>query len=220
MRTAPQPPYRVRFYFCFRSPYSWFAVHRLAQVLEGLPVALELVPNWEPNPDLRAALRERNVIGHYAPWHPFKRRYMFQDVRRLAAGYGLRLTWPIDRDPDWARPHLAFLYARAQGVAERFLHAVFAARFERGGDVTDAAELCALGASCGLDGDALLAALTDGRYDAEVLRLFEQAALDQVFGWPFFVLGIERFWGNDRLEALARRIRQLAAEARRAVATA
>jgi 2-hydroxychromene-2-carboxylate isomerase len=197
------------------------AGHRLAEALAGLPVTVEYRPNWEPGPDLREALRARGVVGYYSSWHPFKRRYMFQDVRRLAASYGLHLRWPIDHDPDWSLPHLAYLHARERGRGDEFFRAVFAARFERAANVFDPDVLRALAVECGLDPAEQAAALADGRHRDTVLALFEQAAEDQVFGWPFFVVGRHRFWGHDRLEALAATIREgLSAMAARSGAAA
>ncbi len=38
----------VRFYWSFRSPYAWFSVNRVEEVLEGLPVTVDWIPVYPP----------------------------------------------------------------------------------------------------------------------------------------------------------------------------
>lgn len=38
----------IRFYFSFRSPYAWLALHRLGVAIEGLPVNVEFIPVYPP----------------------------------------------------------------------------------------------------------------------------------------------------------------------------
>lgn len=71
-------------------------------------------------------------------------------------------------------------------------------------DLADRATLDAIATKQGLDGKALMASAASqaiaGIYEANT-----QAALDDgVFGVPTFKLGDELFWGQDRLDLLAR----------------
>jgi carboxymethylenebutenolidase len=70
----------------------------------------------------------------------------------------------------------------------------------------DPATFAALAAECGLDGPALLALGAEPRW-AEMRRADSEAALAKgVFGAPSYVIDGEIFWGQDRLDFVARRL--------------
>lgn len=200
-------PHLVRFYFSYRSPFSWLATARLPVVLDGMPVAVEYWPVWEPDPLLATRLATQGLTWNFPPLTRRKRHYIFQDVRRLARAYGLPLVWPIDRDPEWSLPHLGLLFAREHGRERSYHEQVFAHRFTRGDNVTDPIILARIADEVGLDGASLLRSIHDERYAETAVSCFRQADEDGVFGWPFFVYGRDRFWGHDRLTWLAEAIR-------------
>ncbi len=184
-----------RVYFSLRSPYSWLAWHDLTTRHAELARAIEWRPFWEPDAlgdRLLAAAGGRLV---YTPMSPEKHRYILQDVRRLAAARGLRPAWPVDRDPVWEVPHLAYLAAREQGAGPAFVAEIHRARWARGEDICDRAVIARIGRDLGVD---------VGHPDDPALRALGTAALldvyrDDVFGVPYFVHRRERFWGVDRL---------------------
>src|SRR5437588_10711604 len=108
-----------RLFFSFRSPYSWMAVERLRRALPDLFTRVELYPYWEPDPDTDRALREQGAELGYQQMVKAKHLYVLADTKRLATGLGLRMSWPVDIDPGWEVPHLAWLAARRAGVAGR-----------------------------------------------------------------------------------------------------
>jgi predicted DsbA family dithiol-disulfide isomerase len=61
-------------------------------------------------------------------------------------------------------------FAREQGRFDAMNHALFRAFFEDGRDIGDPAVLREIAVGAGLDGDALDAALKEGRYTAKVLE--------------------------------------------------
>jgi 2-hydroxychromene-2-carboxylate isomerase len=91
----------------------------------------------------------------------------------------------------------------ALGLAGALMRACWAE--ER--DVSDPATIAEVVARCGLDAAALAARADEAAraYDAYTAEAVER----QVFGAPFYFVGDEPFWGQDRLEfverALARR---------------
>ncbi len=124
-------PELIRFYWSFRSPYAWLAVHRIESELEGLAVRLDWIPAYPPEDP---ALFPNNPTNN-----PAKLPYIVRDVQRFADAYGLPVKWPAKIDTDWPRPHAAFLFAEEQGCGPAFAREGFAARFSRGQDVgTDA----------------------------------------------------------------------------------
>jgi 2-hydroxychromene-2-carboxylate isomerase len=205
---------RPRLYFSFRSPYSWLAVDRLARELPAIHDVVEFLPYWDPDPRTRAALAERDAGFHYTPMSRAKHLYLLGDTKRIAARRGLAMVWPIDRDPWWEVPHLAFLAAQRAGAAAEFYAAVAAARWARGEDVCDPPVLRGLADGIGLDGRALAAAPDDPQLRAAGVDCLVRAYRDDVFGIPYLRVGRQRFWGLDRVDDALAELRAAARDPR------
>jgi 2-hydroxychromene-2-carboxylate isomerase len=194
-RTAPEGTIearRVRFYFAYNSPYAFLASTRLGRELAPLGVAIDYKPIYSP--------RTGSAPDMATP----RMRYVREDVARFADAYGLVLNpGPF---ADTRRACLGFVFARSEGRALAYHHAVSAARFLEGRDIGDVDTLAAIAERAGLRASRFLAALDDPRWTAALARNSEDAAADDVFGFPFFVFGEQRFWGNDRIDALVRAI--------------
>jgi len=194
-RTAPDGPIEqrtVRFYFAYNSPYAFLANTRIARELAPLGVAIDYKPVYSPR---TGPARD--------PSSP-RLRYIFEDVRRFADAYGLAL----DPGPfaDTRRACLGFLFAREEGRGLAYHDAVYAARFLEGRDIGDVGTLAAIADRVGLNPGRFAAALDDPRWDTRLAQHSDDAAADEVFGFPFFVFRQHRFWGNDRIEWLVRAI--------------
>jgi 2-hydroxychromene-2-carboxylate isomerase len=186
----------IRFYFSFRSPYSWLAFHRIDRALEGLPVEVRRIPVYPPP-----------QFDNDPAASPVKLHYVLTDVERIAGAYGLSVRWPTVRDTRWLLPHAAYLCAEDLGKGAAFARAVFAARFLEGQDVGDPGTLARLAGACGLDGEALLRAAGDPALEGRVAEGIFEGVREGLFGVPFFVYRDQAFWGNDRLEWLVRAVR-------------
>ncbi|WP_159943619.1 MULTISPECIES: 2-hydroxychromene-2-carboxylate isomerase [unclassified Nocardiopsis] len=193
-----KPP---RLYFAFRSPFSWMALRRLEELYPEAVDQVEYRPFWEPDEDLLGRLRAGGGEFLYTPMSKAKHLYILYDTKRLAASFGYTMSWPVDVDPWWEVPHLAWLHARREGRAREFYRAVTEARWERGENVCDPAVVRDLAASVGLDGATAAAAASDPDLREEGLRALHDLYQDDVFGVPYFRVGRHRFWGLDRLEA-------------------
>jgi 2-hydroxychromene-2-carboxylate isomerase len=188
----------LRFYFSFRSPYSWLAFHRIDDALAGLPVVLDRIPVFPPP----------NYANDPAKI-PHKAAYIRTDVGRIAEAWGLAYRVPEKLDCDWIRPHAAFLCAKDDGKDRAFGNALYAARWSRGLDLGDDAVVRAAATEAGLDPDAVLAAASDEAFHKRVWEgMIQGAGEDGIFGVPYFVFRGDRYWGNDRIEWLVRAIRR------------
>jgi carboxymethylenebutenolidase len=88
--------------------------------------------------------------------------------------------------------------ASAMALTGRIMTACWAG--ER--DIADSQTLAELLAACGLPEARLAESAERGRYDAHT-----QEAIDAgVFGAPTYVIGGEMFWGQDRLDFVARKL--------------
>ena len=197
MRRAAQAP---RVYFSFRSPFSWLAITRLRRDVPGFFERVELIPYWDPDGETDGALRARGAEFHYVQMSAAKHRYLLHDTKRLAARLGVPMAWPIDVDPWWEPPHLAWLVARRHGYAERFYTAVTRERWERGGNICDPDVLARLATDVGLGAGPLVGACHDPDTRAESVECLARAYEDDIFGIPYFRVGRHRFWGYDRVD--------------------
>jgi len=187
----------IDFYFSLRSPYSWLACRRIDAELSGLPVSLRWIHGYPEDLDS----------------HPMgtgldakKLSYLITDVSRFADRYGLEFKGPPRIDVDWPKVDAAFWYAESKGLGPEFAKTASAARFESGLDLEEDATLRQIAVGIGLDGDGLLAA-ADRRTRVIADSANDPDAREKVFGVPTFVYRGELFWGNDRIEWLARAVR-------------
>lgn len=189
----------MRWYFSFRSPYSWLSYLDLMAHYPDVADALEWVPFFEPDDRSRRMLAEAGGAFPYTEMSREKHRYILQDVRRLARSRGLAVTWPVDRRPCWEVAHLAYLIADAHGKGREYVAAVFRERWERGHDISLRSTIAAVGREIGLDPALLADAADDEAVRQQGLAVLLAIERDGVFGVPFFVRGYDKFWGLDRL---------------------
>jgi 2-hydroxychromene-2-carboxylate isomerase len=195
-----KPP---RVHFSFRSPFSWLALHRLAELVPDVHERVEFLPYWDPDPWTDQALRERGSGTHYVQMSAAKHRYILQDTRRQASRLGLSMAWPIDDEPWWEVPHLAWLLARRKGHEQLLYQAVVRARWERGENVCEPGTLRRVADQAGLDGVELAAATEQPDVRREGVDCMAAAYDDDIFGIPYFRIGPHRFWGLDRVDDFA-----------------
>ncbi len=188
-------PKELRVYFSFRSPFSWFAFHRITTtgILDWNEI--DAVPIF---PFGKGA----NLSAGRA-----KSSYVRQDAERIAKAYGLPMNWPEGGDdPDWFPPHQIYVWAREQGKAIDYAREAYTARFGRGLDLASDDVMRAAAEAAGLDGDEAMAVAHDPKWKDAVMAGFAHTRDDGAFGVPLFIYRGERFWGNDRLDWLLRAV--------------
>jgi carboxymethylenebutenolidase len=141
---------------------------------------------------------------------PQRQAYRMMELRRWRDQLGVELNLEPKFFPANEVPAASCVIAlREQGrmadaimLAHAVLHALWADEKNTG----DPATLKAIIAGCGLDADAVLMASQaleiTGKREA-----YTRHAIDQgVFGAPFFIIDGERFWGQDRLDFVDRKL--------------
>lgn len=194
----------ARVYFDFVSPYSYFALTRLAAFGERHGV------EWEPAPVFYAALLDANHLVGPAETSA-KRRYTMNDVLRAAALQNTPLVGPPAhpfRSLEALR--VATLFAGDPRALEMSV-ALSTACWAEGRDLTDWDVLAEVVGRVGIDDAGANADTLAARASAPEIKLALQertaAAIEAgVFGVPTFELDGELFWGHDRLDHLAARI--------------
>ena len=192
---------RPRLYFSFRSPYSWLAVRRLREAVPDLFTRMDLQPYWDPDERSAAALAARGGEFHYVQMSRAKHLYMLLDTKRLAQRRNLSMAWPVDVDPWWELPHLAWLAARREGLAEPLYDALVQARWGRGEDICQPDTVRRAAKEAGLDPETAVLAAESASIREEGVDCLYRAYLDDIFGIPYLKLGRHRFWGLERVDA-------------------
>lgn len=184
------------FWFEFASSYSYLSVMRIEPLARDAGVTI----NWRPfllGPVFLSLGWNDSPFNIYPP----KGRYMWRDLARLAARYGLPLTMP-SRFPRSGvlAARVAILGATEPWIGD-FARAVMSANFANDQDIADPAVIHAILTRLGLPADALLADATSDANKLALRRQTEKATELGLFGAPSFITPDgEMFWGNDRLE--------------------
>jgi 2-hydroxychromene-2-carboxylate isomerase len=190
----------LRFWFDFSSPYSYIAnewvdavaarhgrtVQRHAILLGATFQAAELKPPVD---------------------YPLKGGYSRHDFARSARFAGLPYTPPpVFPIPTQNAARVFWWLADTQGAdaAARWATAGLRAVFARGVPLHEPEALKALAAEHGLDPAAAEAAWTDPVWKKRLKDANDEAIAAGVFGAPFFIIGGEPFWGNDRRPQIER----------------
>jgi len=185
----------LRYYFSFRSPYSWLSLYRINLILDDLPIEIKMIPVFPAKDKEDVMLSDNNKV-----------KYIVKDVNRVASAYGLDIKWPNPFDTDWLAVHVAYIYAEEQGKGIPFCLALYSARFLKGHDIGEEQILRESATACGLDAEALMEAQSKREYKKKLLQGMASAKEEGVFGVPFFFYKNSAYWGNDRIEWLMREI--------------
>ena len=141
---------------------------------------------------------------------PQRQAYRMMELKRWRDHLGIALTlepkfFPADEVPA-ARCVIALREQGRMADAIRLAHAVLAALWTEEKNTGDPATLKAIIAGCGLDADAVMKA-GEAPETAAKREEYTRAAIDSgVFGAPFFIIDGERFWGQDRLDFVERKL--------------
>jgi len=185
----------IEFWFEFGSNYSYLSLMRIEDLADAAGVHLL----WRPFL-LGPIFRELGWSSSPFVLQTAKGRYMWRDMERQAAKYGL--PW---RRPS-AFPRVALLPMRVAvlGMEETWMGA-FCRRMMRRNWVEDReidSPDAVRAALAGLvpDPDVVIAAALQPDNKLRLRAHTEQASSRGIFGAPTFFVGEEMFWGNDRLE--------------------
>ncbi|MEV5282350.1 DsbA family protein [Streptomyces sp. NPDC051993] len=198
MVKTKKPP---RWYFSLRSPYSWFAWLDLMERYPDVADGMEWIPFWEPDEITQRMLDEAEVELPIVAMSRAKNFYILQDLSRLSKARGLKMTVPIDKDPNWEISHLAYLAAADEGRGRDFVAAAYRARWQQGRDITARETIGEIAAELGLDAERFANASDDPALRKKGFDCLVSSYKDGLFGVPFFVHGRDKFWGADRLTA-------------------
>lgn len=188
---------QIDYFFTVVSPWVYLAGDRLEQIAARQGAKVRYVPLDA------AALFPRTGGQVLAERHESRKAYRLQELARWSKRLGTKLDlqpayFPVNPAP----ASYAIIAAEAAGggdlagLVQAFPRAVWA----EGRNIADDAVVKAVMAENGFD-----PAIADrGMFMAAYVyvRNLDEAVARGVFGTPFYVVGEERFWGQDRLEML------------------
>jgi 2-hydroxychromene-2-carboxylate isomerase len=189
----------VKLYFDFKSPFTYLAMEPAWALekayrirLRHLPHAFDFAPFGGGKLENRTDLQWRKV------------RYLYMDARRFATERGLVIRGP-QKLFDSRLALMGGAFADRAGKFRDFSIRVFERFFKRELDIEDGAALAAVMNEVGLDATAFKKyAATDGPRDLKSAAA--EGVADGVFGVPTFIAAGEMFWGNDRVDWLAKKL--------------
>ena len=207
MRSAP----RVIHYFDYKSPYAYLA-QRATDALEAelapLGVAIERLPYTHDIPsyigDARLDEAGRDVVGTRNA-HQWRRvRYAYMDCRREAARHGLVIRGPR-KIFDSSIAHIGFLWVARGGRIRPYHDRIFEKFWKRSLDIEDPAAIAGEIGAAGHDAAGFTEFLA-GEGRALHDRLRADAEAKGVFGVPRYLVDVELFWGNERIDRVRERV--------------
>ena len=196
----PMAPQTVDFYYSLQSPWTYlgFARFRELAAQSGAAVryrVIRMAPVFAASGGLPLAQRPRQ-----------RQAYRLMELKRWRDHLGLPLHLHPRFFPTDERLAAGMVIAHGQqgGDVARLSQALLTAVWAEERDLADPQTLQAIAGEQGADGAALLVAAER----PDVLEQYEadtRAAVEAgVFGVPSFVIGDELFWGQDRLDLVAR----------------
>jgi len=193
----------VSYYFAPNSPWTYLGHQRFADIARVAGAAIEVLPV-----DYGRVFPVSGGLP-LAKRAPQRQAYRLVELRRFSDWLKLPLTlkpkhFPVAAD-DAARLIVAVEQHDGSDAAMRLAGAVLRAVWVEERNIADAATLAAIVSEQGLPAQCLTEAgseATRARFDANTQRAIDAG----VFGAPTYAVNGELFWGQDRLDFLARRL--------------
>jgi 2-hydroxychromene-2-carboxylate isomerase len=185
---------QIDFWFTMGSTYSYLSVMRLADVERMSGTRFR----WRPF-HLLLILQEMKHVPFADK--PAKSHYMWRDIERRAAMYGLPAVLPAPYPAKQSiAANLVAIAGMREGWGADFVRAAYRRWMQKGEETGSEPNLSSSLRDIGQD-PARVLALANGE-EINKLLLSETDAARQlgVFGSPSFTVGREIFWGDDRLE--------------------
>lgn len=194
----------IDYYFAPQSPWTYLGHARFAQIAQAAGAAVRVLPI-----DLGGKVFPMSGGLPLSQRAPQRQTYRLLELQRWADHLQLPLHpkpkfFPVSGD-DAARLIIAVALHGGVDAAMQIASAVFTALWAQQRHIADEKVLAALLAECGLSPDWLAQSYSQAvqeRYEANTAQAIQAG----VFGAPSYVIEGELFWGQDRLDFVARRL--------------
>ncbi len=193
-------PHIVDYYVFLNSPWAYLGSQRFAEMVRRHNVTVNVRPM-----DSGTVFPASGGLP-LAKRAPQRQAYRMTELKRWRDFIGL----PLNLQPKFfpapeSKPARMVVAAQLAGQdALTFAHGFMRAVWAEEADIAAAETQARVAAACGLDAAALDAASETDAVKAAYAGNAEAALAAGVFGAPSYVLNGEIFWGQDRLDFLAR----------------
>jgi 2-hydroxychromene-2-carboxylate isomerase len=192
----------VQYFFAPHSPWAYLGHQRLVDLAAEAGAQIELKPF-----DIGKVFAVSGGLP-LAKRAPQRQAYRLVELARWSKHLGLPLNlqpkfFPIPPDAP-ARLILATRIGLGTGKALELTGAIMRGLWVDEQNIADDETLVQIANGCGLDGRSLLKASDTPGVLAEYDRNTDEATAANVFGVPWYMVDGESFWGQDRLDFVAR----------------
>jgi 2-hydroxychromene-2-carboxylate isomerase len=185
---------RIDFWFTMGSTYSFLSVMRLADIERSSDVSFR----WRPF-HLLVILQEMNHVPFADK--PAKSAYMWRDIERRAAMYGIEARLPAPYPAKQSIiANLVATVGMHEGWGSDFVRAAYRRWIVQGQETGSEPNLSESLRDIGQDPDRVLKLAAGDEMKAMLSAETDAARALGIFGSPTFSVDREIFWGDDRLE--------------------
>jgi 2-hydroxychromene-2-carboxylate isomerase len=183
----------IDFWFTMGSTYSFLSVMRLEEVERSSAVSFR----WRPF-HLLVILQEMKHVPFADK--PNKSAYMWRDIERRAAMYGVATHLPAPYPAKNSMlANLVATVGMGEGWCPDFVRAAYRRWFQLGQETGSEPNLSGSLRDIGQDPARVLALANSEDANVRLTGETNEARTLGIFGSPTFAVGRELFWGDDRL---------------------
>jgi len=184
----------IDFWFTMGSTYTYLSVMRIGELEQSSGIRFR----WRPF-HLLVILQEMKHVPFADK--PAKSAYMWRDIERRAAMYGLPVSLPVPYPAKQSiMANLVATVGMRQGWGVDFVRAAYRRWFQLGQETGSEPNISESLRDIGQEPQSVLA-LANAADAASALTEETNVARELgIFGSPTFVVGHELFWGDDRLD--------------------
>lgn len=167
--------------------------------IDGLSQAAGIEAEWRPfllGPIFKRHGWDTSPFNIYES----KGRYMWRDMRRRSARYGIAFNKPTEFPRNGVLASRIALAFESHSRRVQFSKLVFSANFTDDRDISEESVLASILESLGEEPGQLISTALSQENRAGLRLATDEAAGSGIFGAPSFLSGEELFWGDDRLE--------------------
>lgn len=196
----------IEYFYAAHSAFAYLGSAKLLEIAAAAGATILHRPI-----DLRKVVPAAGApdFGKRTPAH---RAYFFgREIKRWSEERGAPVMegMPTYHQNDITLPNCFLIAAiEAGNNIDRLAHAFLEAHWRDDADLADAPTLVRLANGTGLDGEAILAAAHHADIAAKYAEYTQEAIDRSVFGSPTFFVDGDMFYGQDRLEMVARALKK------------
>ena len=184
----------IDFWFTMGSTYTYLSVMRLGELEQSSGIQFR----WRPF-HLLVILQEMKHVPFADK--PAKSAYMWRDIERRAAMYGMPVSLPVPYPAKQSiAANLVAIVGMSQGWGVDFVRAAYRRWFQLGQETGSEPNVSESLRDIGQDPKAVLALANAAEAKAALQAETDIAKALGIFGSPTFAVGRELFWGDDRLD--------------------